>query len=71
MVIYFYSFTLINKLLKIKSMRKETKKFPIYAGMQFGSNDNRIYKVGYYVMEFIYSHDNALLSQKEIKRIFY
>lgn len=51
-----------------------TKKFPIMAGMEFtypGTKNNRLHKVGYYVKQFTFTDDNSLISEKEIKRVFY
>ena len=55
---------------------KERKSFPIMAGMQFGSKDYKIRKVGTKIIEFTYDvnpenkDDKMLLSEKEISRKF-
>lgn len=41
------------------------------AGMPFKGNSNKIKKVGYYVIQFIFTEDNCLISEKTIKRIIY
>jgi hypothetical protein len=58
-------------------IKKERQKFPIYAGMKFGTSDNKIKKVGYKIIEFTYDinpdyeHDKMLIDQQEIKRVIY
>lgn len=63
-----------------KAMKTVTKKFPIYAGMQFsgGANktiNNRLHKVGTYTMQFTFKvypdGDEQLVSEKEISRKFF
>jgi hypothetical protein len=55
---------------------KEKQKFPINAGMPYGTNVkfSGIKKVGYRIVEFTYhllsDGDKVLIGQKEIKRVF-
>jgi hypothetical protein len=55
---------------------KERKTFPIMAGMQFGTKDYKIRKVGTKVIEFTYDvnpdnkDDKMLIAEKEISRKF-
>ena len=64
----------INKIYEITV--KERKSFPIMAGMQFGSKDYKIRKVGTKIIEFTFDvnpnnvDDKMLLSEKEISRKF-
>jgi hypothetical protein len=42
------------------------------AGMHFtypGTTKNKLHKIGYYVMEFTWTMDGQLISEKEIKRV--
>ena len=51
-----------------------TKRFPIYAGMQFaypGTIKNKIHKVGYYIVQFKYSTNGQLLEERKVKTVFY
>jgi len=60
---------------------KETKRFPIYAGMQYNFTgkiiDSKIKKVGYRIVQFTYDvdifengyEDYCLIDQKEVKRV--
>jgi len=56
---------------------KERKTFPIIAGMKFGTNQNKLKKVGTKIIEFTFdvnpnnSDDKMLISEKEISRKFY
>lgn len=56
-------------------IKTETKKVPIFAGMQFGKNDFKIKKIGYKIIEFTYDcnpnvvADKMLISTKEILRV--
>ena len=55
-------------------MKRTQQTFPIFAGMQFtypGTTKNKLHKVGYYVMEFIWSADGALLKENKLKTVFY
>lgn len=50
------------------------QRYPIMAGMQFtypGTKNNKMHEVGYYIVRLTWSHDHALVKQKEIKRVFY
>ena len=64
----------INKIYGITV--KERKSFPIMAGMQFGTNNYKIKKVGTKIIEFTYDvnpnnkDDKMLISEKEISRKF-
>lgn len=64
----------INKIYGITV--KERKSFPIMAGMQFGSKDYKIKKVGTKIIEFTFDvnpdnpDDKMLISEKEISRKF-
>jgi len=55
---------------------KERKKFPIMAGMQFGTKNYKIKKVGTKIIEFTFdvnpnnTDDKMLISEKEISRKF-
>jgi hypothetical protein len=55
---------------------KERKTFPIIAGMEFGTKNYKIRKVGTKVIEFTYDvnpdnkDDKMLISEKEILRKF-
>lgn len=56
-------------------MKKQTKKIPILAGMQFmykngKTINNNLHIVGYDTFEFIWTKDNQLISEKRIKRTF-
>ena len=51
----------------------EDKKVPIYAGMDFKGHSNRIRKIGYKIIRFVFDNENAdcLLTEKEIKRVIF
>jgi hypothetical protein len=55
---------------------KEKKTFPIIAGMEFGTTNYKLRKVGTKVIEFTYDvnpdnkDDKMLISEKEISRKF-
>jgi hypothetical protein len=50
---------------------KIKKRFPIFAGMRFGTTDNKIKKVGYKIVEFVFTEHNQLITEREIKRVIY
>lgn len=49
------------------------KKVPIIAGMQFGTNDNKLHKVGYKVIRLTYDSPlcDFLIKQETIKQVIY
>ena len=57
--------------------KKVTKKVPIFAGMEFtypGTKNNKMRKVGYDIIEFIYrvypdGDDSVLIDQRRVKRV--
>jgi hypothetical protein len=69
---------LSNELITTKTVAMKTvterKRFPLIAGMRLdGTGDNKMKKVGYYIVEFTYilhpDGDKQLISDKRIKSV--
>ena len=55
----------------MEALRIELIKSPIFAGMEFGTKNNKIKKVGYDLIQLIWTSDVQLISEKRIKRVIF
>ena len=53
----------------MEKLRIELVKSPIFAGMEFGTKNNKIKKIGYDLIELVWTSEVQLISEKRIKRV--